>query len=349
MLCKKIKSFLLILIFLSVAFGTSFTADKNAVNEDVLINNLQVAKSKNEKEKSLKELFYYYVNMKRWNDIINISEDLLKYKLTKKEKYNVYYNLAIAYMNNRRFESAIDVAREAEYLYPKKIDIKMLMGRIYRDNRLYELAIMKFKNVLDLDRGHVTALINLGDIYRILKNYKAALEYYTKAIKLRKNLAEEVYVNTAVSYKEFGKLDDAADVLKNIKGKNKSAALLLAEIYKIKQDFLKAEKILLPYVYGKEVDIEVYCKLAELYLISKNCTEAKNLLTFYKSKIKNKNVEVVDFLLAEAYYGLNERKKAMKIMDDIFKYSKSDYIKDIMEKTIKFVKLKKSQGDSSAF
>lgn len=339
MFCKKIKNLLLVLISLSIICTTSFALDKTIVTEEVLVNNIKIAKTKNKKEKALKKLFYYYVNMNRWNDVINMSNDLLKCKLTEREKYTVYYNLAVAYLFNKKFEAAIDAAQEAEYLYPKKIDVKMLMGEIYRDNSLYELAITKFKDVLSLDEKHVTASINLGNIYRMQENYKEALKYYTKAIELRNNLPKDVYINTAVSYKEIGMYGEAIEVLKNVKGKNKSAALILADIYQTKQNFSKAKNTLQPYVYGRNLDLEIYCKLAELCILSKDYNEAKKLMLFYKGKTKNKNTEIVDFLLAETYYETNDKKNAVKIMNNILKYTKSNYIKDMVRKTLKIRKL----------
>ncbi len=340
MFYKKIKNFLLILISLSIICGTSFAVDKNVVNEEDLLQNVQIAKSKNKKEKALKKLFYYYANIKRWDDVIAVSDDLLKYKLTKKEKYTVYYNLARAYMNNKKFESSVEAAQEAEYLYPKKIDVKMLMGDIYMDNSLYELAASKFKNVLELDDKHVTASINLGNIYKLQENYGQALEYYEKAMSLRKNLAPEVYINAAISYKEAGKTDEAIKILKNLKVQNKKSSLLLADIYKRKKKFTSAKDVLRSYVYGKDLDLEIYCNLAEIYIFSKDYGNAKKLLMYYKDKSNNKNIEAIDFLLAEVYYETGKHKKAIKIMNNILKYTTSDYIKDMVKRTLKVRKYK---------
>ena len=315
--------------------GISFCDDKSVPFETVLINNVQAASSKNKKEKALKNLFYYYVNTKRYSEIISVANELLEYKLSKKERYTVYYNLALSYKKYKKYEAAIEAAQEAEYLYPKKIDIKILMGEIYTDNSLYELAVNKFKNILELDNKHVTASINLGNIYKLQRIYKQALEYYKKAMSLRENLSAEVYINAAACCKEAGSIDEAISILKNLKTQNKESSLLLADIYKNKKDFANAKDMLVPYVYGKDFDLKIYCNLAEIYIFSKNYEEAEKLLLYYKDKSKKKNVEAVDFLLAEVYYMTKENKKATKILNNILKYTKSDYIKDIVKRILK--------------
>ncbi len=341
MFSKKIKKVIFFLAVLFFVTDYSAASVKNVVTEEMLSYDVKTAKTKNKKEKALKNLFYYYVDNKRYDDIIEISDSLLEYKLTKKEKYNLYYNLTTAYRSKKKFEAAIEAAQEAEYLYPKKIDIKMLMGKIYTDNSLYELAANKFKSVLELDDEHVSALTNLGNVYKLQENYKQALKYYEKAMSIRKNLLVEVYVNMAVSYKEIGNRDEAINILKNLKEQNKESSLLLADIYKTKKDFAKAREALSPYVYQKDVDLEICCKQAELCLFSKDYHEAKNILLFYKDKTKKKNVEVIDFLLAEAYYMAGDKKEAIKILNNILKYTKSEYFKDTAKKVMTFEKVNK--------
>lgn len=335
----KITIFFLILMF--VCCGTSFAATNTDITEEVLIHNVQFAKTTSKKEKAFKNLFYYYSNTNNYDNMIEVSKELLNYKLSKKEKYDVYYNLARAYKTKRKFEDAIEAGQEAEYLRPKKIDIKMLMGEIYEENSLYELAVSKFKNVLELDDKHVTASIKIGNIYRLQENYKTALLYYEKAMALRQNLAADVYINAAECYKETGTPECAIEVLGNIKGKNKKASIILADIYKTRKNYLKAKAELKNYAYKKDVDIEIYCKLTELCIVSNEYEEAKKLLLYYKSKVKDKNVEIADFLIAEAYYMSGDKKTAEKIINNISKYTKSEYFKDMVKKIITFEKLKK--------
>ncbi len=336
MFCRKINKIFLVFfcLLLPLFFNQNiFCVHKENISEKILIENILQEQNKRKKLKKTKQLFNYYVNINNYDKVILVSKYLLKFNLSKKYKYFVYYNLARAYKNNKKNEYAVEAAQEAEYIYPNKIDIKMLMGEIYFDNSLYELAVTKFKQVIELDNNHVTAAVNLGNIYKRQENYKTALLYYCKAINLRKNLPVQVYIDTAVSYKETGNSEKAISILKDIREENKTAALILADIYKNKNDFVSAKKELEPYVYKKDVDTEIYCKLGEILLLAGDYENAKKLMLYYKYKSKNKNVEAIDFLLAEACYMSGEKEKTLKIINNILYYTKSDYIKEIIHRT----------------
>ena len=82
----------------------------------------------------------------------------------------------------------------------------------------------------------------------------------------------------AISAKEIGRRDQAQAILESINQKNKKASLLLVSIYHSKQEYDKAIDILKPFVYRNETDIEIYCNLAQIYLLSNKFNEAKDLL-----------------------------------------------------------------------
>lgn len=331
---KKIVSsllFLSILLFQQTVFADS---------KDDLTYNIQTTKTKKEKVKAEKEMFYYYVNVNYHEQIPSLADELLQSNLSKKSRYKILYNTANSYFYLKKYEKAIEMAQKAEYLYPKKIEIKLLFGNIYKNSNLHELAILKFKECLDLNRDNIEALKNLGEIYYIQGNYKTALQYYKKAEKESKSkdkkLSTEDYINMAISAKEIGLILQAQSILENIKEKNKKSSLLLADIYHSKQNFDKAIKILLPFVYKDETDIEIYCNLAQLYLLSNKFDEAKDLLLYFKSKNKEK-FEVIDLLLTEAYYNIDKNKDyKLKELNKISDYTNSQYLKDVIKKVIIF-------------
>jgi len=337
MFYKKIKISLLFLVSLFVFQQTVFCYE---MQESGLIANLQSAKNKNQEKKANFKLLQYYIHTKNYEKVITIGNELLNFKLSKKQKYKVYYNLANSYLFLSKAEKALEIGKEAQYLYPKKIDTKLLLGNIYKNNSLNELAIVKFKECLELDKDNLEALINLGNIYNFQENYKMSLEYFEKAEKeaLQNNTTLSIndYINMAISAKEIGRIEQSKAILENIKNKNKQSSLLLVNIYRSKQEFDKAINILKPFVYQNETDIEIYCNLAQIYLLANKFNETKDLLLYFKSK-NNTNNEVIDILLIEAYHNIyHDKKRELAELQKIYNYTNLDYIKRIIGKVIKF-------------
>lgn len=340
MFYKKIKILLLLLISLFVFVPAGYCDD---AEESALMSNLQYAKNEKQEKKAYLKLLQYYMREEHYDSAITIGNELLRFKLSKKQKYNVYYNLATSYLFSDKSEKALEIGQEAQYLYPKKIETKLLLGNIYKNNSLNELAIVKYKECLDIDDDNLEALTNLGNIYNFQENYKASLEYFeqaqTEAIKDKTDLSVDDYINMAISAKEIGRRDQAQAILESINKKNKKASLLLVSIYHSKQEYDKAIAALKPFVYQNETDIEIYCNLAQMYLLSNKFNEAKDLLLYFKSK--NKQNEAIDLLLIEAYHNIyHDKERELQELKNIYNYTTLDYIKRIFGKVIKFEQTK---------
>ena len=341
MFYKRIKIFVFVLI---TVFIFQQTALCNNIQEAAFLSNLANAKSEKQKKKASFKLLKYYMYNKDYESAVSMGNKILNFKLSKKQKYNTYYSLANSYLFLGKPAKALEQGREAQYLYPKKTETKLLLGKIYKDNGLNELAISQFKEVLDVDDDNFEALINLANIYNFQENYKLSLDFFEKAKKEaeqdNKELSSDDYINMAISAKEIGKREQAQSILENIESKNKTAALLLVSIYQSKQEFDKAIKTLMPFVYNNESDIEIYCNLAQLYLLSNQFEKAKDLLIYFKSK-NNQKVEAIDLLLVEAYHNIyHSKERELKELNKILKYANSDYLKGIIEKIIVFEKTK---------
>ena len=332
-----------LLVFMSF-FVFQLTALCDEIQEAALIANLANAKNEKQQKKANFKLLEYYMGIEDYESAIVIGNELLKLKLSKKQKYNVLYDLANSYLYSSKLENALDVGREAQYLYPKKIETKILLGNIYKNNSLNELAIVQFKECLELDDDNLEALINLGNIYNYQENYKLSLEYFEaaekEAVKNNEELSLDDYINMAISAREIGRIAQAQAILESIKKKDKKASLLLVSIYQSKHEYDKAIKTLLPFVYLDEMDIEIYCNLAQMYLRSGQFEEAKSLLLYFKSKNEENN-EVIDLLLVEAYHNIyQDDKRELVELQKIHNYTKLDYIKRMLGKVIEFEKLR---------
>jgi lipopolysaccharide biosynthesis regulator YciM len=334
------KNFKILFLILLTVFMFQSICYCNEAEESALLANLQYAKNKKQEKKANFKLLQYYMKEKEYESAITIGDELLNFQLSKKQKYNVYYNLATAYLFSDKPEKALEVGQEAQYLYPKKIDTKLLLGNIYKNNSLNELAIVKYKECLEIDNDNLEALTNLGNVYNSQENYKLSLEYFEKAekeaVQDNTELSIDDYINMAISAKEIGRRDQAQAILENIKKKNKKSSLLLVDIYHSKQEFNKAIQTLLPFIYQNETDIEIYCNLAQIYLLSGKFNEAKDLLLYFKSRNEENN-EVIDLLLIEAYHNIyQDKERELQELKSIYKYTNLDYIKRILGKVIKF-------------
>jgi len=337
---KKIYNKIIILIILFVSVFV-FAAE-TFYNEQTLIDEASKAKTNKQQVSSNRNLLSYYMNQKNYEKAFPVCEKLLKLNLSKKQKYYLYMDAAVTCQNLGHVEDSIEYFKEAEYIYPKKIDPKIMLGKIYFENDLYELAKNKFYEALQIDIKSVTASIWLGDIYRLQSNFKAALEYYEYAQKLRDNLDISVYLHTAEAAKELGLTDKAINILEKIykSDHRKDVSLMLSSLYKEQGRYKDAEEKLSYLINNTNVkDIELYANLAALCITSKEYERAKKLLLDFKSSNKTKeNREVIDLLLADVYFSLSEKETARQLLKEVDKYTDSDYIKLHTEHFLKIYK-----------
>jgi len=130
----------------------------------------------------------------------------------------MYHGIGVALAKERRNELAILFFRLGLYLNPKAQTISMSLAQLFEDNHLYEdankiyslldknsalkslaminfaqnldamddreEAIRKLKNIVAVQPDNLEAISALGDMYRYDEQYKKAIKYYTKALKI---------------------------------------------------------------------------------------------------------------------------------------------------------------------
>ncbi|MFA7074303.1 MAG: tetratricopeptide repeat protein [Endomicrobiaceae bacterium] len=330
------------IIAITILFVSVFVFADTFNNEQTLIEKISKAKTNKQQVLSNRNLLSYYMNQKNYEKAFPVCEQMFRLKLSKKQKYYLYMDAAVTYQNLGHVEDSIEYFKEAEYLYPKKIDPKIMLGKIYFQNALYELAKNKFYEALQIDIKSVTASIWLGDIYRVQSNFKTALEHYEYAQKLRDKLDITVYLHIAEAAKELGLTDKAVTILEKIykSDHRKDISLMLASLYKEQGRYKDAEEKLSYLINNANVkDIELYANLAALYIFSREYEKAEKLLLDFKNSNKtNDNREVIDLLLAEVYFSLSEKDAAEQLLKEVMNYTSSDYIKLHTEHFLKFYK-----------
>lgn len=121
---------------------------------------------------------------------------------------------------------------------PKKI---YLLGNQYFKNHQYEKARMIFSKNTDI----VENLFGAAATNKFLGNYKNAINYYGEIIYREPNLSEP-YLGRGICYRNLGQYREALSDFTQYKKMSNSeeAYLALGNIYILRKDFNKANKIL---------------------------------------------------------------------------------------------------------
>lgn len=114
---------------------------------------------------------------------------------------NAYNGLALIYMNQKKFEQAMEYINKAEEEGLKLKDFKLeailsTKGIIYKELGEFEKSIEYHNKTLTLsekkNNKHSMAkdYNNLAAVYGVMKNFKKAKEYYEKALALKRELKD---------------------------------------------------------------------------------------------------------------------------------------------------------------
>ncbi|MDQ2816912.1 MAG: tetratricopeptide repeat protein [Candidatus Eremiobacteraeota bacterium] len=83
--------------------------------------------------------------------------------------------------NQRALVNFIDVIRRSNL---KHVPALFETGCIYQANGQYDQAILAFKRTLDRDKGHVQAIVHIGQLHQTKGMLPEALRYYTQAAEV---------------------------------------------------------------------------------------------------------------------------------------------------------------------
>lgn len=118
--------------------------------------------------------------------------------------------IAVQYMQNREFQTAMDKLNKALELDPHNVDTHNTLGLLYSVLGEQDKAEASFKKALSIDPNNSSALNNYGQFLCQRKRYAEGEKLFMKAVEnpLYRN-AESAYNNAGVCALAEGKLDDA--------------------------------------------------------------------------------------------------------------------------------------------
>ncbi len=154
---------------------------------------------------------------------LNSLEQFILYK-TQKNEIQKNYHLGFYYYYETEYTKAVRTLQGAISSKKKtNADVYSLLSRVYFDMKDYDKAQDAAIKALKIDNDKIFALSVLGDLAFRNKNYKQALEYYSKAAKDKST--PDNSIKLAKTYNMLGKKEKALDIfIKVLKAYNNSYA-----------------------------------------------------------------------------------------------------------------------------
>lgn len=97
----------------------------------------------------------------------------------------VFAPLADAYRRSNLLDEAIQVLEKGLEKHPNYLSARLILGRCYRDKRMFELARQEFDRVLSSDPQNLVALRLKGDVSVPLGQKDVAIENYQRLLELQ--------------------------------------------------------------------------------------------------------------------------------------------------------------------
>lgn len=237
-------------------------------------------------------------------------------KIEKIEAYEGEIERGGQLFQNKQYQEAIEVFKEASSMIPERIDSYREIGYTYLKSREYDKCISYLQqdvlNKVEDSRTDADIMYILGTAYFEKQDYNLAADYFKEAKEINPN-----YVNycrdLAVSYARDGDLDRADKVLDEIKDRGMAEEVtwyVSGEILSARESFEEAvesfEKCL-SITKNEELKQRAFISAADLYKKNKNSLkDALNkeidILERAGSELREKDNIIITEMLGEAYY-----------------------------------------------
>jgi len=158
-----------------------------------------------------------YIKMERYADSVNALKKALE--LSPNPKIDVFYELGKAYYYGGRKDKAIEtwkLALNQPYITPEeKNKFHIILAKTYQNLGSYDLAVQELKKVNIDEKNASTVNMELGNLYKNIKDYNTAVSYFIKVFDSIDSSVEqkkEAAVQIADSYlltKEISNLEIA--------------------------------------------------------------------------------------------------------------------------------------------
>jgi len=133
--------------------------------------------------------------------------------------YKPYFNLAVAYRDQKKHEVAIEMFEKAYWMASGPEDKGLILSNIanvYYLKKDYDRAKARLKEAISLSPRNAGIYNLLGNVYFMEHEFKMALEQYKKALEVDPK-TEAPIINIGMTYLKMGKIDETIDSLERVK------------------------------------------------------------------------------------------------------------------------------------
>ncbi len=217
---------------------------------------LTMLKYKNNRDGAKKYLNQSYIQLARksfnnadWKGAIKYYDKAIEQKdfnMSNSLKSNLLVEKGLCLHQLRRFFHALERYREALKLTPKGKKIHFYMANAYMSRRQFDLAVAEYKKEIEINPSLAEAYNNCGSAFVALNQNTEAIKYFEAALAKNANYYK-AYQNLSSAYSNVGAFGKAIKTYKRLLEKNprmKEAYVYMAEIYMIIRDQTRARNYL---------------------------------------------------------------------------------------------------------
>lgn len=150
------------------------------------------------------------------------------------------------YIGNNNYDKAFEQLEIIDASSEDQMQAKLKMALILIDKKIYDKAIAKLNEILELAPESDKVRFYLAAVYEEKKEFKNAYDQY-KQIATDSQFYEDSRIHAAFLAKLMGNIDDAIVVLKESvdkKAENPRSYFLMSQLFEDKKDFKNALKVL---------------------------------------------------------------------------------------------------------
>jgi Flp pilus assembly protein TadD len=126
-------------------------------------------------------------------------------------------NLSRVFIEQKRYDEAIDRLARAEEIDPESAEVQRLLGRTYHAQRRTDDAVQAYRRAIELNEGDAWSMNNLGLVLLEANRASEALPLLEKAVELRKNVPE-FHNNLGMALEHAGRFKAAASAYRGALG-----------------------------------------------------------------------------------------------------------------------------------
>ncbi|MBN2589646.1 MAG: tetratricopeptide repeat protein [Sedimentisphaerales bacterium] len=264
--------------------------------------------------------------------------------------YQAMFNLAVSYMNIKKYDDAIALLNACKKINYNDSDVLANLGIINFLQGNYLLSRQLLEDAINMNKKNCIALLYLGILERLERNFDQSILCFKNVINIAP-LNEDAYVELIDTLMSIGKYRDALDTLSDLKAFSTKPVVYHTEanIYLVLDETKKAILCLEKYLQNNHPDVLTMLMLASyhakmgdisnsLKVFKKASKLAKETddycIHFYKGIIEayrkryhqaeqafleaNEKISSVDCVinLSYIYFTINNNEKSIAILED---------------------------------